>query len=236
MKTLAFLVLTTGTLYSFTGGLPATRQAPPEVVLENPVPVEGLETGYYIERHKPRLRLLQLKEGVTKGYAEDYFYDPSASYDITVTYVEGSEGTGGLELLVNGNPAGKVVSGSSNDIRKHTFRNIDVQEWSRIGLVFTGDGKGLCRFDRLVFTPVGKFKGKLQDLEKPKTPRVFHTGAEREEGTGIMTGFVGNKMDSLMDHRMEVLSSLETPAQWQEWQRRTRKRWPTECLTAQLAI
>jgi len=64
-----------------------------------------------------RRRVIQLCDSTRKGRAEDYFFEESAKYDITLYYVDGTGGRSEVDLAVNGRPVGNIEFGSSNSFK-----------------------------------------------------------------------------------------------------------------------
>ena len=143
------------------------------IVVDEPLLIEGLEVKDFNRR-----RCIQLKEGMTKGLAEIYFFDFSASYDLTLFYADEASGKSAITVSINNKPAGSIsfdeeLKEASFTFKKKTLAAVNIQKWSRISLQFTGDGKEKCRLEKLVFTPVGAFQGDNENLKKPKSLQVF---------------------------------------------------------------
>ncbi len=165
--------------------------------------IEGLEVGdinfweELITGSYSRRRVIQLKEGSTKGRAEIAFFEPSAKYNITVTYVEAKKPGAELFILVNGNKAGVVKYGDSHSFREITFENVNVQKWSKILLEFSGTNEDRCRVEKIVFSPAGVFEGQQERLEKPVTLKVFESYDEVQRGRRIFHDYVRHKSEEV---------------------------------------
>jgi hypothetical protein len=128
---------------------------------------EELITGSYSRR-----RVIQLKEGSTRGRAEIVFFEPSAKYNISVTYVEAKKPDAELDLIINGKKIGAVKYGNSHSFRDTTFENVNVQKWSKIHLEFSGTKEVRCRVEKVVFTPVGDYEGQL-NMKSTQSKRLY---------------------------------------------------------------
>jgi cephalosporin-C deacetylase-like acetyl esterase len=185
---------------------------------------EELITGSYSRR-----RVIQLKDGSTHGRAEIAFFEPSAKYNITVTYVEAKKPGAELSILINGKKIGAVKYGDSHSFRERTFENVNVQEWSKILLEFTGTKENRCRVEKIVFTPAGAFEGQSVKLEKPVTLKVFESNDEVQKGRKIFHDYVVLKLEEADRQRsLEIAgigNSLEEEPVGARWQDRGIEKW-----------
>ncbi len=195
-----------------------------QIVVDGPLLIKGLEVKDFDKR-----RCIQLKDYVTHGLAETHLFQSSASYDITLFYVDDKKGKGKVDIYINEKSAGSVKfndenlkDSSSFTFKKQTLSAINIQQWSKISLRFNGDKTEKCRIEKLVLTPVGAFRGKLEKLKKPQTLQVFETAADQQTGRELLPHFVNDRIDSLMQQRVEALRQLKTPQEWEAQQNKTR--------------
>ena len=109
-----------------------------------------------------RMRLIQLKDGSKQGRAEKYFSAPSGRYDVTLFYIDENSGKGFIEIKINGQSLGKVIFGASNSRKEKTLEGINILQWSEITLDFYSESGEKCRFEKILFTPVGSFEGQAE--------------------------------------------------------------------------
>jgi len=195
------------------------------VVIDEPLLIQGLEIKDFDKK-----RCIQLKEGAKDGVAEINFFEPSACYDLTLFYVDEKSGKAELTVTVNGKKAGSIPFDEENKMdanafvfKKKTIPRINIQQWSKISLLFTGDKTERCRIEKLVLTPVGEFKGQLQNLKRPETLQLFETADEMQTARGLLPHFVNDRIDSLMKERVRELRQLKTPQEWLTQQNKTRQ-------------
>jgi cephalosporin-C deacetylase-like acetyl esterase len=186
----------------------------------------GLEVKDFEKR-----RCIQLKEDAGRGLAEVYVFEPSASYDLSVFYVDENVGASELAISINDRPAGTIRfdgetkgSASSFTFRKKTLPAIPIQQWSRIALEFTGDGAERCRVEKIVLTRTGAFQGKTEFLKKPATLQVFESSSDRLGGRELLPRYVNGRIDQLMAQRVAALTQLTTPAEWKAQQDKVRSK------------
>ena len=185
------------------------------VVYEEFELIEGVEVGdinfweEWISGSYSRRRVIQLKEGSSKGRAETVFSEPSAKYNITITYVEAKKPEAELGLLINGQRIGSVNYGDSHSFQERTFENVNVQKWSKILLEFTGTKEARCRVEKIVFTPVGVFEGQLARLEKPNTLKIFESNDEVQQGRRIFHDYVRHRIYDADQKRSQELANLK---------------------------
>jgi cephalosporin-C deacetylase-like acetyl esterase len=209
---------------SFTDGKSDQGNIEP-IVFDNFELVEGLEIAdlkgvsdsYY------RRRVIQLCDGSKKGRAENYFFEHSAKYDITLFYVDGVNGKSGVDVIINDRKIGNIMFGLSNSFKEKTIPDINIQQWSKIVLEFIGDGNERCRLEKLIITPKGAFEGEITHLMKPKTLNIFETNDEQLMGRRVFSDFIQAQNDSLEDKRMAELASLKNPSEWRARQMKTRE-------------
>lgn len=190
--------------------------------------IEGLEIA-----DLDRRRIIQLGEGSKKGRAAKYFYEQSARYDVTLYYIDESNGKSVVKVSINDQSIGSILfdtynakNGASSyfsSYKEKTIHGIDIQQWSKITLEFIGDGEEKCRIEKLVFTPTGVFDGKAAKLTKPKTLRIYETQKEQLIGHQVFSNFVETRIDSLAEKRKSELAGLKNPAEWREKQKKTRE-------------
>jgi cephalosporin-C deacetylase-like acetyl esterase len=195
------------------------------IVIDDPVILDNLEIADFNFR-----RVIQLMEGAQEGTAEQYFFGKSAKYDIDVYFFDESKGESILRLTINGHQVGNImfsenkeVTGLSGSIKEKKISGVDIQKFSKILLKFKDDQGGRCRIEKIVFTVVGNFDGKEQALAKPKTLQAFETPEEQGEARQMLTDFVENHLDSVMNKRQEELGQLKSPAEWEARQEKTRE-------------
>ncbi len=187
---------------------------------DNPELIKGLEVIDLNHR-----RFIELKDGSRYGLAEDYFSQPTGKYDISVFYMVDSLEKSEVKVMINGKIVGTVVFGSNNLTRSssdHTFSAINIERWSKIDLEFNKKDNGKCRIEKVVFTPAGDFDGKLENLPKPKSLKLFEASDQRLYGRVMLSHFVNSRMDSLMRERVNRLSKFKKPAEWEAQQNKTR--------------
>lgn len=173
-----------------------------------------------------RRRIIQLGEDSKKGRTENYFFEQSAKYDITLFYVDGTKGKSGVDVIINGRKIGDIVFGLSDSFKEKTIPGINIQQWSKIILEFSGDGNERCRIEKLIFTPREAFEGKIENLVKPKTLRIYETNNEQLMGRRVFADFVSYKIDSLMLKRQSELAGLKKSAEWRARQKKIREQLP----------
>jgi cephalosporin-C deacetylase-like acetyl esterase len=195
-------------------------------VFDSPELIRGLEITDFQGR-----RCIGLKQGSKSGLAEDYFYEPSGRYNITISYFSEKGGNPGVKLMINGEPVGSMVlrakvpgNRRSNALDQKTFSGINIRKWSKISLNFFGNGNAGCRIAKILFTPAGVIEGESAELTKPTTLELFESSRDRLKGREMLAGFVNRHVDSLMESRVAALRLLKTPEDWQEQQNTTRRR------------
>jgi cephalosporin-C deacetylase-like acetyl esterase len=191
---------------------------------DNPQLIKGLEI---IDLN--RNRYIQLKKGFNFGLAQDNFFEPTGNYNITVYYMADSLEKSEVNVIINGKAIGSVIFGS-NGIKgkfsygagQKTFAEINIEKWSKIDLKFNKKGNGKCKIEKVIFTPAGTFNGKLKNFSKPASLKLFQTSAERLYGRAMLSDFVNGRVDSLMSERVNNLSKLKNPVEWEVQQNKTR--------------
>jgi hypothetical protein len=170
------------------------------IVFDEPLLEKGLEVKDFNNK-----RCIQLQEGAVSGVAKMYLFEPSAHYDLTLFYVDETNGKSKVEIAINDKTVGAVQfdeeegkNGASFFFRKKTIAGISIQQWSQITLRFNGDGEEKCRIEKLVLTPVGEFSGEPANLPKPGTLQVFESAATRQKAREMLPRFVNGRVDSLM--------------------------------------
>ncbi len=185
------------------------------LLLDNLKIVAGLEYSYLHEPGKNDMtRVTQLKEGLKIGWAEDYFFEVTGKYDLTIFYVDGKKGNSSVEIFINNQKAGGILMGATDSFKEQTIKGINIQQWSKIELEFRGDGNERCRVVNLLFTYTGNFNGKTEKLNKPLSLDVFETADKKNYGRTMLTNFVGVRLDSLMKKREAEIGLLSTPEDW----------------------
>ncbi len=200
------------------------------VVIDDPNIIDNLEIVYFNEGGFDRRRVIQLINGAHEGTAEHCFFGESAKYDIVVYCVDESKGKQSLQLIINDEQVGNVLFSENNEdnslsgsLIEKKISGVEVQKYSKILLKFNGNENAKCRIEKIVFTPVGPFGGQEEKLAKPNTLKVFEAPGEQSEGRQMLSGFVKNHSDSLMNKRQEELSQLKTSAEWKARQEKTRE-------------
>jgi cephalosporin-C deacetylase-like acetyl esterase len=179
---------------------------------------EELITGSYSRR-----RVIQLNEGSTRGRAEIVFFEPSAKYDITVTYVEAKNPGAELGIIINGKKIGAVKYGNSHSFMDTTFESVNIQKWSRIHLEFSGTKEDRCRVEKVVLTTAGDYEGQLARLEKPNTLKIFESNDEVRKARRIFHDFVKQKVNDADKQRSLEIANIRNSgkeedlgARWQD--------------------
>ena len=195
-------------------------------MFDNPELIKGLEITDFQNR-----RCIGLKKGSKSGLAEDYFYDQSGRYNITISYIGEKPGNPVIKLLINEQPVGSMVlsaglsgNGQSYAVRQKTFSGINIRKWSKISLSFFGNGNERCRIAKVIFTPAGVIADKSEELTKPTTLELFESRRDRLKGREMLSGFVNNRVDSLMKERVDSSQRSKKPGEWKERQNTTRRR------------
>ncbi|HZH73127.1 MAG TPA: acetylxylan esterase, partial [Mariniphaga sp.] len=177
--------------------------------------INGVEIGdinfwqEFIDQSYSRRRVIQLKDGAVKGKAETVFFEPSAKYDITVTYVESKKPEAELSLLINDRKIGTIEYEGSYKFRESTFENVNVQEFSTITLEFAGSKEAPCRFEKIVFTPAGSFEGPMKPLSKPNTLNVFESYKEVQKGRRVFYDYVHKRRQLADQQRSKEIEALK---------------------------
>jgi cephalosporin-C deacetylase-like acetyl esterase len=185
------------------------------VIFEEFELIEGVEVAdinfwqEWINGSYSRRRMIQLKEGAPRGRAETVFFEPTAKYDITLIYVEGKKPDSKITLKINDQQVGEVNFGSSHSFKELIFENVNVQKWSNIKLEFEGQGDAKCRLEKLIFTPVGEFDGKISKLGKPNTLKLFETNSEVQKGRRVFYDYVRQGIARADEKRNQKLDSLK---------------------------
>lgn len=195
------------------------------IVWDAPELIEGLEIKAFNQK-----RCIQLKDGSINGLAESYFFDPSGKYDIQVSYIDEPNGKSTFDVMINSRVAGRVLFDETifenprlpYALKEKMIPGVNIQQWSKIRLLFKGNGGEKCRMEKITFIPVGVFDGKTEKIAKPSTLKVFEKTEEQLKARQVLPNFVNSKIDSLMEVRRIELSHLKTPAEWRAVQRKTR--------------
>lgn len=195
------------------------------VLIDDPNIIDNLEIVFF-----KRIRVIQLINGAHEGTAGQFFFGESASYDIEVYYVDESKGEQSLQLNINDEQVGNILFSeniegkrSTGSLKEKKISGVNIQKYSKILLKFNGNEDAKCRIEKIVFTPVGPFGGKEETLAKPNTLQVFESPEEQSEGREMLSGFVKNHSDSVMNKRLEELNQLKTSAEWKARQEKTRR-------------
>jgi cephalosporin-C deacetylase-like acetyl esterase len=194
-------------------------------VFDNPILVKGLELKDLQDN-----RCIQLIKGAKSGLAEDYFFEESGKYNISVYYFNNSNGKPLVKVIINDSPIGTVAFDSdtskseSSRLQRKVLPGIDIDKWSKIDLQFNGNANEKCCVAKVVFTRTGDYEGKVKELPEPKTLDVFENAQDLLYGRSMLSDFVNDRIDSLMNKRVEGFSSLKTPKEWAEQQNETREK------------
>jgi cephalosporin-C deacetylase-like acetyl esterase len=199
--------------------------------------VDGIEIGdinfwqELIRGSYDRRRVYQLSGGSTKGIAEISFFEHTAKYDLTVYYVEGRSADSEVNVFINGNNIGSITYGSSHSFQEKTFKDINIQKWSKITLEFVGKENSKCRVEKLILTPVGVFDGEVSDLKKPATLKIFESYHDKQRGRRIFFDFVKSRIDSANAERDRKLNLIKNSRDEQQigsrWQEAGIEKWKT---------
>lgn len=169
--------------------------------------VEGLELA-----DVSRKRVMQLATGSKKGRAENYFFDESGKYDVTLFYIDDLNAKSSVKVIINDRGIGTIMFGSSDSNKEKTISGVNIQKWSKIALEFTGDGNDRCRVEKLVFTSTGPFDGKEENLAKPVTMRIFEASGDRLTARRMFSNYVRAHSDSIRrisNSELSVKSKVE---------------------------
>jgi cephalosporin-C deacetylase-like acetyl esterase len=180
--------------------------------------IMDLKKGRFFERR----RIIQLTRASKSGNADEYFFDQSAKYDITLIYFDSFQERSRVDININGRRIGSIKFGESDGFQQQTISGINVQQWSKISLTFNGGTKERCRIEKLIFLPIGTFDGEVVPLEKPKTLKVLEGSIERGIGRRMFSDFVKVHTDSLGNILNSELTGLKTPEEWREIQKKIR--------------
>jgi cephalosporin-C deacetylase-like acetyl esterase len=197
-------------------------------VFDNPILLKGLEFKDFQDN-----RCIQLKKGATSGLAEDYFFEESGEYNISLFYFNNSNDKPVVKVVVNGQIISNVQLDSETDnspflrLQHKIFKGINISKWSKIDLQFNGNGNGKCLIAKVVFTRTGDYEGKVKELPEPKSLDVFENAQDLLYGRSMLSDFVNGRIDSMMNKRVEDFSSLKSPEDWAERQNETRKKLET---------
>jgi cephalosporin-C deacetylase-like acetyl esterase len=192
-------------------------------VFDNPILLRGLELKDFQDS-----RCIQLTKGAKSGLAEDYFFEESGKYNISVYYFNNSNDKPIVKVIINGSPIGTVVFESDRSKSEYSrlqhkeFTGIDIDKWSKIDLQFNGNGNEKCCVAKVVFTRAGDYEGKVKELPEPKSLDVFENAQDLLYGRSMLSDFVNGRIDSLMNKRVEDFSNLKTSQEWLERQNETR--------------
>lgn len=176
-----------------------------------------------------RRRVIQLKEGANHGRIETVFFEPTAKYDITLIYVEGKKPDSGITLTINDQQIGNIKYGSSYSFKEEVFKEINIQKWSTIRLDFEGEDNAKCRLEKVILTWAGPFDGKISNLVRPVTLKLFETYSEMQKGRRIFRDYVQQGAANVNKKRNQELDSIknlgETEAIGSRWQDSGIEKW-----------
>jgi cephalosporin-C deacetylase-like acetyl esterase len=197
-------------------------------VFDNPVLLEGLKLNDFQDN-----RCIQLTTGARFGMAEDYFFEESGKYNISLYYFNNSSDKPVVKVIINGKPIGTVVFEPDTSKSEHlqlqhkVFQGINISKWSKIDLQFNGNGHEKCCVAKVIFTRTGDFEGKVNELPEPETLDVFENAQDLLYGRSMLSDFVNGRIDSLMNKRVEGFARLKTPLEWAQRQNDTRQKLKT---------
>lgn len=174
--------------------------------------------------------------GEVRGVASVPFYDPSARWDVTLTYFDEPDGASTFRLLINDEEVGRVVADgvqgetdAAQEVREHTFEGLDIEHLSKITVVGESDGQEYARLVNLQFRPVGEFQGEPvpeDQLQSPNNLRVYQSPYEREQAGRGLARQVGRwESEDFMAVQREM-EALETSEEVRAWQERVRASLP----------
>lgn len=164
------------------------------------------------------------------------FYEATAKWDVTMTYLDEPDGTSTIRLLVNGEEVGHVVADLTEDEnpnadveRDITFEGVNIQRWMPITVVGEQDRGEYARVIRLTFTPVGQYEGELlppEALPVPNNLRVWQSPSDRRSVEHLL-GRQASRMASAAYARVvEEIEALQTPEALRDYQERVREQLP----------
>jgi cephalosporin-C deacetylase-like acetyl esterase len=196
-----------------------------------PVVFDNFEEGNGFEianiDHK---RYIQLSGDTREGILEEFLFDKSALYDVTLNFIDEPGGNSTIDLYINERKAGsflfELFGNERRKLKQVTIPDVDIQKWSRISLVFHAEGEEKCRVESLTLRPKGEFRGVKEKLKKPSTPEIFVTAAERSEARESFTSWAEANAAMAEQKRLEGLKKLKTPADWQARQKEIRRKLP----------
>jgi cephalosporin-C deacetylase-like acetyl esterase len=200
------------------------KQTPVQIVFDEMEPGPGLERGVYryTDDHRPVVKLIRES---TNGRTDMFLTDQSAEYDVTLTCYDTPDGASLVNLHVNDKSEGIMMldaSGEGVTKRELTVTGVNIQKWSKISLVVSGNGAERCLLEKLTLTKKGEFTGTMKDIENPLLLKVFETGAEQQRGRHMLGDFINKQNDVLMKRRMEEIGKQGNPAAWAAKQKAVR--------------
>ena len=192
-----------------------------ELVFDNFEEGSGFEV--VSRNHK---RYVRLDDRTTEGSLEEYLFDKSARYDITLFFVDEPTGSSKIDLFINERFAGSfpfdLFFPEKSRSKEVTISDVNIRKWSRITLRFKGDDEEKCLVEKLVLTPKGKFEGKYERLKKPFSPEVFVKAEDRIKARQLYADFVNYRADSVRNKRVTDLGILKSPLEWKIRQQQAR--------------
>ncbi|MFW6437441.1 MAG: prolyl oligopeptidase family serine peptidase [Armatimonadota bacterium] len=170
------------------------------------------------------------------GRATIPFYEATAKWNVTLTYLDEPDGESTIRLLVNGEEVGHVVADQtvsedmSADVeREVTFEGVDIQRYMPITIVGEPEFAEYARVISLTFVPVGQYEGRLlseQELPQPDNLRIWPSPARRGDVTGLLARQVSAIESDEFARVSEEIEALQTPEELREYQAHVRERLP----------
>ncbi|MGI5819909.1 MAG: prolyl oligopeptidase family serine peptidase [Armatimonadota bacterium] len=164
------------------------------------------------------------------------FYEATAKWDVTMTYLDEPDGASTMRLLVNGEEVGHVVADEtvsdnpSADVeREVTFEGVNIQRWMPITVVGEQDEGEYARVIRLTFVPVGQYEGDLlseEELPPPNSLRVWLSPSERRRVEGLLGTQAARMEGAAYALVRDEIESLQTPEELRAYQARVRESLP----------
>lgn len=164
------------------------------------------------------------------------FYEATAQWDVTMSYLDEPDGECTIRLLVNGEEVGHVVAdetvdeNSSADVeREVTFEKVKIQRYMPITIVGEQDEGEYARVISLTFVPVGQYEGELlpeDQLPPPSNLRVWQSPSQRRAVTNLLGRQAAQIEGDEYTRVREEIEALQTPEELHEYQARVRESLP----------
>ncbi len=176
-------------------------------------------------------RYLRPETGFEKGVAGRYYFGPSARYTVFLNGTKLGTGEQEIQLLINGKEVGLFKFPAEPDEKEMTgdvlikkIYGIDIPQYSEISLKFSGGAMQGWGIERLTLIPEGGYRGERVSLSSPQTLRIYNSIEEQQAGHSMVERFVQENVDRQVAKRDSVLSSLDSPQKWLDYQKQVRER------------